>query len=106
MSRLCVITEFIETGPRNQDHALLEKAGIRVSFFPMTGKRSTVSLWHHLRTVEADAFVCHYAAGGHVYACLLAGKRPLSLVAMGNDILMDEGDIHLPGLEKMVCDSG
>jgi glycosyltransferase involved in cell wall biosynthesis len=102
LSRVCNVLKFIETGPRSNNHALLENAGISVEFVRSTGKMDMLRLVSLLKRERADAYVCHYAAGSHVYAALLAGCKPLALVAMGNDVLYDEGDRPVPHLAKAI----
>jgi len=102
ISRFCNVLKFIETGTKSNNHAFLENAGVPVEFVLSTGNRDMFHLVSLLRREHADAYVCHYAAGSHVYAALIAGRRPLALVAMGNDVLYDEGDKPVSPLAKRI----
>ena len=99
LARFCTISTFIEVGPETANHALLREAGIAVDFVPQRSHFGLPHLVARLKQESADAYVCHYAAGSHVYATLLARRRPLALVAMGNDILYDAGDRTIPRFE-------
>jgi len=100
LARHCTIDRFIDLGDATENHKILEEKGIPVTFFSSSGTLRLISLWRFMTSIDADAFVCHYAAGTHVYACLLARKAPLCLVAMGNDVLYDDGDGQVSTLEK------
>ena len=82
---------FIETGKKTENHLLLEKANIPVKYLSKGNcKRSVlIDLYKYLKKVQADAFICHFASGTHITACILAGKTPLILIAMGQDILRE-----------------
>jgi glycosyltransferase involved in cell wall biosynthesis len=101
IAKYCSVIRFIETGRRTGNHSLLEKAGIPVEIVPMSEPMSLPRLARRLRELSADQYVCHYAAGPHLISCLLAGKRPLAVVAMGNDILFEEGDRHVFLAERL-----
>jgi glycosyltransferase involved in cell wall biosynthesis len=102
LAKYCTIERFIEFGPRNANHELLESEGIATTFFSTAGSFRLISLARFLEPLQADAYVCHFAAGAHVYACLLARKAPVCLIAMGNDILYDDGDGRVLPTEKML----
>jgi glycosyltransferase involved in cell wall biosynthesis len=102
LAKYCMVERFVEFGPRNGNHELLEREGIATTFFSTAGSFRLVSLVRFLESLLADAYVCHFAAGAHVYACLLAKKAPVCLIAMGNDILYDDGDGTVLPIEKLL----
>lgn len=44
-----------------------------------------------LRKIKPDLIICHYLAGDHYYSAIMANKCPVVGIAMGGDILFDEG---------------
>jgi glycosyltransferase involved in cell wall biosynthesis len=92
------IIEFIEIGSESKNHLLLKNAGIKVTFH----QAHVFRLRRYLQHVTADVYVCHYASGIHVRACLLAGKTPLVAIAMGGDILHNEQDRQRTALERLL----
>jgi glycosyltransferase involved in cell wall biosynthesis len=84
------ILEFIELGGKLADHDLLAEIGIHTTFL----KPSIFPLVKYLKQKKADAYICHFASGVHVKACILAKKHPLIIIAMGGDILHNEMDRH------------
>lgn len=102
LSHYCTVERFIELGVRTANHDVLEREGISTTFFSTRGNLRLLPLRRLLIPIRADAYVCHFAAGAHVYATLLARKAPLCLVAMGNDILYDDGDGSVHPIEKLL----
>jgi len=102
MHEFCDVTCFIEVATPTRNHSLLRNRDIPVVYVPPAERGGLFSIVRELQHVDADAFVCHYASGSHVYACLLAEKKPLCLVAMGHDVLFKEGDMRLAWSEKLL----
>ncbi|MBN1186221.1 MAG: glycosyltransferase [Bacteroidales bacterium] len=86
LSKYAEVVRFIETGTITENHNSLTKEGILVHSFKSRGFKA-LALAKLLRKITADVFLCFYASGVHVDACLYARKKCIVIVAMGSDIL-------------------
>ncbi len=55
-----------------------------------------------LRHINPDVIVCHYASGDHFFNAVAYGKCPVAVIAMGHDILYDEGDCEVSFFVKLL----
>jgi glycosyltransferase involved in cell wall biosynthesis len=52
--------------------------------------------------MEPDVIVCHYASGDHFFCAIAYGQCPVAVIAMGNDVLYDEGDSFVPYFMRLL----
>jgi glycosyltransferase involved in cell wall biosynthesis len=92
LSKYATIISFLETGKLTENHKLLKERGIAVESLQYRGFRAW-SIAKYLTKINADIFLCFYASGVHIDACLYAKVKRLAIVAMGSDILEQNRDI-------------
>lgn len=76
-----------------------------IYYKPFPGKRNLLSdfkMIELLKNLKPDVIVSHYAAGSGTYNSISYGKCPVSVIAMGHDVLYDKGDGHKPNYEKFL----
>jgi len=86
ISKYASIVCFIETGRLTENHKILQENGIFVHSLQHKGFKA-LAIAKFLKKINADIYLCFYASGVHVDACLYAGKKRIVIVAMGSDIL-------------------
>lgn len=89
---------------RKADSAILEAKDI-VYHGPESAEQSIISigqLKRLLNDINPDVIVCHYALGDHFFTAITFGKCPVAAIAMGNDVLYDEGDCFVPYLGRLL----
>ncbi|MHB8389122.1 MAG: glycosyltransferase [Acidobacteriaceae bacterium] len=98
---------FIDVAGR-ADRRILESHGIRYHGpEPGDGKiiksRELLTL---LRQLEPEAIICHYASGDHFFSAIAYGRCPVGTIAMGHDVLYEEGDSFVPAFTKLLTRMG
>src|SRR5262245_3903796 len=94
-------------GPGTADRARLEAAGIHYHRPREGGGRiASLALQRLLRRLAPDAIVCHYGSGAHFFGAVAYGRCPVAVIAMGNDLLYDDGDTRIPALAKLLVRLG
>lgn len=76
------------------DHKTLESHGI-VYHGPESAGNSLIKsrqLRDLIQKIDPEAIVCHYASGDHFFSVIANGRCPVAAIAMGHDVLYDEGD--------------
>ena len=107
MARYLDEVDFIDmTG--TADRAPLEQAGIRYHR-PEDGGRSrlaSLNLQRLLSKLAPDVIVCHYGSGDHFFNAIAWGHCPVAVIAMGNDVLYDDGDARVSPLRALLTRMG
>ena len=99
LAEFCEIEAFIQIGPPNHHHSALKEAGIKVIQLNYKGFIS-IKIARYLKTqTSSDYYVCHYAYGMHIDACIYAKLKNIAVIAMGSDILF-KGNSRLEFLKK------
>lgn len=98
---------FIDVAGR-VDRRILESHGI-LYHGPEPGDGKIIKsrqLLALLRQLEPEAIVCHYASGDHFFSAIAYGRCPVGAIAMGNDVLYEEGDSFVPVFTKLLTRMG
>ncbi len=107
MARYLDEVDFIDmTG--TADRATLEDAGVRYHL-PAEGGSSrlvSINLQRLLRRLAPDVIVCHYGSGDHFFNAIAYGRCPVAVIAMGNDVLYDDGDTRVSPLRRLLTRLG
>jgi glycosyltransferase involved in cell wall biosynthesis len=94
--------------PGKADRATLESHGVIYHGPEETGDAPITSrqLSGLLRRIEPDAIVCHFSSGDHFFSAVAYGRCPIAVIAMGNDVLYDEGDCFVPHFMRLLIRMG
>ena len=92
ISKYANVINFIELRQKKENHNLLGQNDIPVLYFKTTKVFRFIALWKFLKNINADIFLCNFAKGIHLQACLLARKSHVAVIAMGHDILDHPGE--------------
>lgn len=86
----------------------LEKNGIiyHAPFKDEKNMLGSIRLQKILHRIAPDGIICHFAYGGHFSNSILYNKCPVAVIAMGGDILYDEGVGVVPSLAKLLIRMG
>ncbi len=107
MARYLDEVDFIDmTG--TADRAPLEQAGVRYHR-PADGGGSriaSINLQRLLARLRPDVIVCHYASGDHFFNAIAYGRCPVTVIAMGTDILYDKGDTRVMPMRRFLVRMG
>lgn len=107
MARYLDHVDFIDmTG--TADRVLLEQAGIHY-YRPEDGGQSRLAsrnLQRLLDRLAPDVIVCHYGSGDHFFNAIAWGRCPVAVIAMGNDVLYDDGDMRVSPLRALLTRMG
>jgi glycosyltransferase involved in cell wall biosynthesis len=92
----------------NADRNMLESHGIiyhgqEDADLSIIGSRPLQSLF---KKIDPDAIVCHYGLGDHFYNALAYGRCPVVVIAMGHDVLYDEGDTIVDAFTRLLTRIG
>lgn len=92
----------------NADRGALESNGVHYHRRDeiQRSRINIVNVQHLLRQIDPDIIVCHYAGGDCFNSAVAYGKCPVAVVAMGNDILYDEGDLPVPLTRRLLVRMG
>ncbi len=99
--------DFVDVSGNSDDETLLA-AGVRyhkpanTSGYPM-GAAEVHAL---LTRLTPDVVVCHFASGSHFFNAVAWGQAPIAAIAMGQDVLYDKGDQHIPLLKRLLIRMG
>jgi len=69
---------------------------------PMTGRQ----LRALLEIIVPDVIICHFASGDHFFNAIAYGRCPVAVVAMGHDVLFDEGDSTVGFFRRLLTKRG
>jgi glycosyltransferase involved in cell wall biosynthesis len=83
---------FLEIGRLTENHKLLQEKRIAVHSLQCKGFKA-LAVAKYLKKIDADIYLCFYASGVHIDACLYARKKCIVIVAMGSDILEPDRSI-------------
>jgi glycosyltransferase involved in cell wall biosynthesis len=86
----------------------MEENGIvyHVPFYNNVNRLGSIRLQKLFRRIAPDGIVCHFALGGHFFNSILYNRCPVAVIAMGNDVLYDEGDGNVPALRRLLVRIG
>jgi hypothetical protein len=87
LSKFCEIEVFIQIGPQDHHHKALNDAGIKSVSLNYKGFTAVKIARYLKKKTKADYYICHYAYGYHIDACIYAGLKNIAVIAMGSDIL-------------------
>lgn len=88
----------------NADRNTLESRGIIYHASEKIDKPIICSreLQRLLKKIKPDAIVCHFSAGDHFFSAIAYGRCPVAAIAMGHDVLYDEGDSFVPYFVRLL----
>jgi glycosyltransferase involved in cell wall biosynthesis len=55
-----------------------------------------------IKKIQPEVIICHYASGDHVFRATAHGLCPVAVIAMGNDVLYDEGDSYVSAFKRLL----
>jgi glycosyltransferase involved in cell wall biosynthesis len=90
------------------DRVSLKQAGIRCHR-PEDGGQSRLASLNLLRLLDRlapDVIVCHYGSGDHFFNAIAWGRCPVAVIAMGNDVLYDDGDSRVTPMRALLTRMG
>ncbi len=90
------------------DRAPLTRAGVRYHT-PSEGGTSRIrslNLRRLLARLAPDVIVCHYGSGDHFFNAIAYGRCPVAVIAMGNDVLYEDGDTRVSPLRGLLTRMG
>ncbi len=89
----------------NTDPAVLEAVGVTYQSVVSGGggPGSDSKLAFLLRNIDPDVICCHYALGDHFFQAIASNLCPVAVIAMGTDVLHDEGDVRRSWMERRLA---
>ena len=67
---------------------------------------ASINLQRLLARLAPDVIVCHYGSGDHFFNAIAYGRCPVAVIAMGNDVLYDDGDTRVSPLRGLLTRMG
>jgi len=90
------------------DRQALQEHGIHYHSLQDVGGSSFLSirLRKLVKEIQPDVISCHYALGDHFFNAIALNQCPVSVVAMGTDVLHDAGTAKLAPLQRLLTKMG
>ena len=85
------------------DPAQLERHGVRYHGPAGTGGSiNRKQLRRLFREINPDLIICHFASGDHFFNAIAWGECPVAVVAMGQDVLYEAGDVRVSPMRRLL----
>jgi len=90
------------------DRRVLEDHAVHYHTLREAGKSpyASVQLRDLLKKIRPDVIGCHYGLGDHFFNAIAANLCPVSVVAMGTDVMHDAGTARLSLLQRLLSRMG